>query len=681
MKFCSGLLCGALFAAIASPATSNVATTAGSNLTAYNGTGATNNNQWNSLMNGRAGMAQNTAEANFGNCNAIVLRCASPKCASGGCVDMNVASAIVAGCVNSNATCKQYGDDLVQYITAQVVAQSTAKVQEQQNALAIAQAQAEASAAASAAAAEQNNAQMAAMQSQMAAMQQQMAESMAAMQEQMAASAESQNAQIQSALQNQNSYAAAPTNTGDTGAVISGLDGLGVAEQLAAKNGISADILVREQMGGQIETAIEDATLKMKELKQQLDAIIEYAGCDSGVTKCTGPKRVKKFKDMANEFFDPYEEVLDNMYDALVLAMTLGIDVSDTIMLLSDSCNIWGKYLCDTCTYGESLTNNTNDGTEGACVCNTTNNSGQGTNCYYRIRTENGKVAKDQPHCRLVGTVGNKEDVWHEWIDANSGITGTTQVACASDAIDNISIFRGRRKKTSVDIDTLRDFINQDAYGTCRTPTNGKFEVLEDCGAKFCNVDPKNDTARYKQLRQAFTTKKLPAQILTGAAENRLCFKDEKDLERFDHGGSSNSDMEYLTIRANGCNVYTVSYLCNADDYCEWENGACQPATKRKVTYSECEQYTKSGKETCEDNGCYWFYVATNNSLSYCTEMPLEVPTTNKTKTTPTTTNSYTYTNVGCYGLGEAACKEKSDECDWNEYIEECDERKLIKHK
>ena len=102
MKIHSTLLLGALFAAIASPATSNVATTAGSNLTAYNGTGATNNNQWNSLMNGRAGMAQNTAEANFGNCNAIVLRCASPKCASGGCVDMNVASAIVAGCVNSN---------------------------------------------------------------------------------------------------------------------------------------------------------------------------------------------------------------------------------------------------------------------------------------------------------------------------------------------------------------------------------------------------------------------------------------------------------------------------------------------------------------------------------------------------------------------------------------------------
>lgn len=592
MKFYSNLLFGAFFAAIVSPAVANVATTAGSNLTAYNGTGATNNNQWNSLMNARAGMS--APEANFGNCNAVVLRCASPKCASGGCVDAGVASGIVAGCVNSNQNCKQYGNDLIQYITAQVVAQSTAKVQQQQNAVEIARAQAEASAAA----AEQSSAQMQQMQMQMAQMQQQMAESMNAMQEQMAAAAESQNAQIQSALEAQsatNNYS--QTSTGETGAVIAGLEGLGVAEQLAAKNGISADILVREQMGGQIETAIEDATLKMKELKQQLDAIIEYAGCDAGVTSCTGPRRVKKFKDMANDFFDPYEEVLDNMYDALVLAMTLGIDVSDTIMLLSGSCNIWGKYLCDTCNHDISQKDDT-------CVCNTTDNSGKGTNCYYRVITDSGRVAQGQSHCRLVGTIANKEDVWHEWIDANSGITGTTQVACASDMIDTMSIFRGRRKTTSIDIDTLRDFINQDAYKACHTSKDNSdnFDVLNDCGAKFCNVDPKNDSARYKQLSQAFNTKKLPAQVLTGSAENRLCFKDEKDLERFDHGGSSNSDvMEYVNIRATGCTVYTQSYLCNADDFCEWSNGTCRPVTKRKVNTSTCDQWSKSGKEECND--------------------------------------------------------------------------------
>lgn len=602
MKFYSNLLYGAVFAAVILPAMANVATTAGSNLTAYNGTGAMNNNQWNSLMNGRAGMAQNAAEANFGNCNAIVLRCASPKCASGGCTDMNVAAAIVAGCVNSNQNCKQYGDDLIQYITAQVVAQSTAKVQQQQNAVAIAQAEAQAQAAASAAAAEQNNAQMQQMAAQMAQMQQQMAESMTAMQEQMAATAESQNAQIQNALESRAAesptYAGAPTAPIETGAVIAGLEGLGVAEQLAAKNGISTDILVREQMGGQIETAIEDATLKMKELKQTLDNIIEYAGCDSGVTSCKGPKRVKKFKDMANEFFDPYEEVLDNMYDALILAMTLGIDVSDTIMLLSDACNIWGKYLCDTCSYTQQ---NSIDSGEGICACNTTDNSGKGTNCYWRVRTDSGRVGKDQPHCRLVGTINSGDDVWHEWIDANSGITGTTQVACASDMIDTMSIFKGRRKKTSVDIDTLRDFINQDSSGTCRTPKNGddNFDVREDCGAKFCNVDPKNDLKRYKQLEQAYKTRKLPAQTLTGAPESRLCFKDEKDIDNYEYGGSANNEtvnntaitVSGLSSNVGTCDAYLTETACKlfVSDNCIWLSASKKCVNKtaeEKLTFN-----------------------------------------------------------------------------------------------
>ena len=81
-----------------------VATNAGHNLTAYNPSN-TYNNQWNTMVNGRADMAQPNAKADFGNCNAVVLRCATPKCANGGCIDANVATAIVAGCVESNNSC------------------------------------------------------------------------------------------------------------------------------------------------------------------------------------------------------------------------------------------------------------------------------------------------------------------------------------------------------------------------------------------------------------------------------------------------------------------------------------------------------------------------------------------------------------------------------------------------
>lgn len=559
MRILLRFLYGAVCAAFVVPALANVATTAGSNLTAYNGTGATNNNQWNSLMNGRSGAPTVAADANFGNCNAIILRCASPKCGTG-CGDANIAYQIVAGCVNTNASCKKHGEDLINYITAQVVAQSTAKAAEQANAVALAQA----NAAANASAAEQSNAQIQQMQTQMAAMQQQMPESMAAMQQQMVAQTESQNAQIQSALESQraNLYNS-PTDTGDTGAVISGMDGLSVAEQLAAKNGISADILVREQMGGKIETSIEDAMTAMKDLKAKLDAVLEYAGCDPSATNCTGPKRVKKFKDLANEFFDPYENVVESVYDALVLAMTLGIDVNDVIMLLSDSCNIWGKYICGTCsTPGE---NN--------CECQDT---AKQTGCYYRVATDGeGNVSKNQPHCRLVDTLSEKDTVWREWIDANTGMTGSTQVACASDVVMSAPIFRGMKKQATLTIDNLRRLVNQDSY-SCRGTMNGGIftfkgdSAVDACGMNMCAVDPNEDSDDYKILYESVRNRKLPKIDRT---RKSLCW------ETFDDAPNQVKNMEPLVITASvrtaSCGAYTTNETCSKELGCSWLGGNC----------------------------------------------------------------------------------------------------------
>ena len=243
--------------------------------------------------------------------------------------------------------------------------------------------------------------------------------------------------------------------TSELGPDVEGLEDMGVAEKIAAKNGINPDILVREQIGGQIETAVEDAVTEMKKMKETLDRVLEDAGCDAGVNNCTGPKRVKKFKDMANEFFDPYESVVENMYDALILAMTVGIDVSDVIMLLSGSCNMWGKYMCNRCTAeGDHKA-------EGWCECY----DDKKKNCYWRVVTDHeGKVSQNQPHCRLVGIINDGEEVQREWVDANSGMTGSAQVACASDVVMNVSLFRGMKKNATLDIETLRNLINQDSF-------------------------------------------------------------------------------------------------------------------------------------------------------------------------------------------------------------------------
>lgn len=571
-----------LCAAFLTPAVANVATTAGSNLTAYNGTGATNNNKWNNMMNARGGMSANVADANFGNCEAVILRCATPKCSSG-CNDASVARPIVAGCVNSNATCKKHGDALIDSLTGQIVAKSTAKAQEQQNAVAIAQAQAQAQAAAASAAAEQSAAQMQQMQSQMAAMQQQMAESMANMQAQMAAQNESQAVQIQSALEE--SRANAAVVTAELGPTVEGLEDMGVAEKIAAKNGINPDILVREQIGGQIETAVEDAVTEMKKMKETLDRVLEYAGCDAGVNNCTGPKRVKKFKDMANEFFDPYEGVVENMYDALILAMTVGIDVSDVIMLLSGSCNMWGKYMCNTCP--SSLDGKCTD-TEGCCECF----DDKKKNCYYRVLpTKDGKVAKNQPHCRLVGIINEGEEVQREWIDANSGMTGATQVACASDVVMNVSLFRGMKKNATLDIETLRNLINQDSYSACRNKSGSDYDVLEDCGAKFCAVSEEKNPKTMKLLQTAARTKKL-------GKRSQYCFPTEEKLK-----SDVVDDVVEVIVPTKNC-AKKGQIACMYDSDCEWDGGTCRAVNEcggKNVTASTCSTDKCVWDET---NGC-----------------------------------------------------------------------------
>ncbi len=557
------VLCGVLCVAFLTPAVANVATTAGSNLTAFNGTGATNNNQWNNMMNSRASSGPVVAKADFGNCEAVILRCVNPKCSSG-CNDASVARPIVAGCVNSNAGCKKHGDALIDSLTGQVIARSNAKAQEQQNAVAIAQAQAQAQAAAASAAAEQSNAQMQQMQSQMAAMQQQMAESMAAMQEQMAAQNEAQSAQIQSALEesrSKNAYEGEGFSS--AGLESMGLEDMGIVEQVAAKNGMNPDILVREQIGGQVETAVEDAVTALKSLKATLDSVLEYAGCDSSATNCTGPKRVKKFKDLANGFFEPYENVVENMYDALLLAMSVGIDVNDVIMLLSNSCNMWGKYLCDTCS-GKNTQTSADIERNGACECY------DGNNCYYRVVTKEGKVAKNQPHCRLVGILNDNDTIQREWIDANSGMTGATQVACASDIVMNVSLFRGMKKSATLDIETLRNLVNQDAYPSCRTPRNGApIDFKEDCGAKFCMVND-NDAELLKKLENAANTKKL-------GKKRTYCFPTEQQMT------AGLAQIETELIEKSVCEGYRDEETCTGRDAdgCEWDESKSPKCYKK----------------------------------------------------------------------------------------------------
>lgn len=498
------LLC---LCAIPTFAQGQIATTAGSNLTAWNGnSGATNNNNWNQMMNNRTMAGGGTgAVADFGNCNSLILRCAQPKCA--GCNTLELARPIVSGCVNSNATCKKYGDDLIEFISAQLVSNATNKAQQAEIAAQTAVAQA---------AAAQSNAQLQQMQAQMAQMQydmqqqnaQQMAQMQAALDEQKALTAA---AMEQASKQPEVASTPAPSASGN-GALTDDM----VA---AAERGVDADLLARKQISGQILSKIENAEVALKKLEATMDTAFSYAGCDSRGNNCAGPKRVKMFKEKAHAFFEPYDEIVDEAYEALEMALAVGVDVSDVIMMLSGACNQWGKFLCtgmqkdeksdtkhDIAHYEEGKSCKNGRSVKYGYVKG-------GQECSHGMAVP----PQDDNRCtvtQLIGGAGDNDEVLREWLDENYEGDRLVRVGCATSALESITIFgrRSSKKGATLDLDTLERIILQDApeyAGSNRYSRSGTDADVERL--KYCALTPKG----YQSLLTAVQSKKLPKNICT----------------------------------------------------------------------------------------------------------------------------------------------------------------------
>lgn len=564
MKSISKFLVVALTLVSVTPATAAVATTAGSNLTAFNGaSGAMNNNTWNTMMNTRGQANTSAPRADFGNCNALILRCAQPKCASGGCTTMEIANPIVSGCVQSNATCKQYGDELVEYISAQLVASSTARANAQAAAAQTAAAQA---------AAQQTNEQLEQMQAQMQEMQ---------------ASMERQNAEtantLRDALAKQQEMAATtaaagadaapvPTTTNDTPTSTPATDddatdtdsqtitdGLTTAQKIAAKSGLSADLLAREQITGQIMSKIENAQTQLKALKAAMNDTFEYAGCDTSGNNCAGPKRVKTFKQRAMNFFEPYNAVLDELYDALIMAQSVGVDITDIYMMLNGTCNAWAKYLCTQDQVMHYTNQNCKDGISVSEPEVVVTNNGN----YVKWGVHGGakcKVGQVVPMsdggCQLIQMLTSNDEVQYNWLYPDEGFENAqVRIGCASEALESSALFRNRKKQASIDIETLQRIIEQDApsvYGSSRLRSNTK---PDPDGVKYCAVNA--DTL--VDLQKSANLKKLPSKICTTDAD-LLAKWNEKP------GVTSGETTEIdATVKASEF----LTFNCNSSEKCK----------------------------------------------------------------------------------------------------------------
>ena len=320
-------LCSLLFVSVTSAnadttyGVTPVVSGGGGNLTSfYNTQGSVNNNAYNQMMNpSRQSPSSAKIAADFGNCNALILRCASPKCGGSGCVDMAIAVPIVSGCVMDSEECKKHGDPLIQAVAASLVASSTAK----------------ANAAASSAAANQSTEQIQQLSQQIEAMQQQANEERAANQQALEEQQQRTEALLAS-QQQQTTVAAAATTT----------------ESMPE---ISSEMITRQQIVGQIMGALDGVNSSMQTLKKTVQDVLDYAKCDYNATNCGGPRRIAAFRKKAQGFFEPYDNVLNSLEDSIYIAMASGVDVTDIYMMMTDSCSQWGKLLCPSTIKEESL--------------------------------------------------------------------------------------------------------------------------------------------------------------------------------------------------------------------------------------------------------------------------------------------------------------------------------------
>ncbi|MBO5833563.1 MAG: hypothetical protein J6R22_01255 [Alphaproteobacteria bacterium] len=570
-----------------------VATTAGSNLTAWSGqSGSTNNNNWNNLMNNRSGGG--TAKADFGNCNSLILRCAQPKCA--GCTTMDIARPIVSGCVNSNATCKKHGDALIESLSAQIVGDVTSKLKQQEIA---ANAAAQQVAAQQAAAA--NNAQMQQMQAQMEQMQQQNAVLMQQTQN-LQASLEQQSA---AAAQDRADLAAA---TAAATAAQTPDNGLTASENAALDRGVSDEILMRNTISGEIMSKIEDAERALTTLRNAMSDTFSYAGCDTRGNNCSGPKRVKRFKEKANAFIQPYDAVIDATYEALEMAMAVGVDVQDVLMMLNGACNRWGRFICSYGSSGKPGEYNKNECVNGKSVKGGRtgpDNAEANTHIKGNVPCVTGGTIppEDDNRCVLSGFLEDGAIIMREIEDAEdtSSSNQIERIGCASSALDSLALFgrkNSARTGAALDLDVLERMINQDApeyVGTSssnnrysRSGVHAGFEQTKYCGLT---------STGFAQLQAAINNKTLPNNVCVAYA--KLSANARADDRLVNHTTSDDHPSRTNLPNLDEAQCKDRNWLCDGSDL------------SSDYVITDCKTIWDDTNKQCKVDGAGCFYDGT----------------------------------------------------------------------
>ena len=485
------ILCCAPFAYAG--AAGQVASTSGHDLTSYSPSNA-NNNQWATMSNGRYDNASSSAKADFGNCNSIILRCAQPKCGNGACEDENIAVKIVEGCVKSNKTCKKYGEDLIDVMSAQLVANAKNKLYEQQAALENARIQAEAQAAAASTAAQSE--QMQVLQQQLSDMQQQMADQKEESDRRLQQALEQQAQQQQQALQDMK---AAATEAGERN--VAGDKGITEYQQDAINREVPSELVTRQTLTGQVYTEVENARTNLNAAKKALNTLFEYGKCDTQGDNCSGPKRVKKWREYAKAFIDSYDKVVEDIYTALMTAQGAGVDLGQVYMMLDNSCNQWAQFACPAGDYVKYTYDNP-----------TTSGSKLPTSpqsCKYADSNNKSETEHDVCNpCTVIKVLTEADDVYQGWVypEEMDGNTGSTVIGCYSGVLNSSPLFAHMMERRGgqgmVSLTTLQRWIAQ------TEPDKKSSERMPD-PAMYCSTDNMKETLEAAALSKSLKDSKV----------------------------------------------------------------------------------------------------------------------------------------------------------------------------
>ena len=517
-------------------AAGQVATTSGHDLTSYNPSNA-NNNQWATLTNSRYD-GSSTAKVDFGNCNALILRCAQPKCGNGGCAEYDIAEKIVEGCVKSNKTCKKYGEDLIESMSAQLVASAAAKANEQQAALDAARIQAEANAAAATAAANAQSQQMQQMQQQMQEMQQQMAQQQEESARQLQSALNQQAQQQQQALDDMK---AAATEAAEKN--VAGDKNVTSYQQEAIDRGVATDLISRQTLTGQVYTEVENAKTNLVAAQKALNTLFEYGHCDSHGNNCSGPTRVKKWRELARAFIDPYDKTVGDIYDALITAQGTGVDISQVYLMLDNSCNQWAQFACppgDRIEYTYDGTKATSPRSCGEltsaqeacmekCINNPDNPPKASTQTLYDYCNSTCNTASACRPCTVQKVLTDADDVYTGWVNQEDpkGNGNTTVIACYSGVLQNNTLFAHMMKRRGgtgmVDLEVLDRWISQVEPDRC----------YKDSSENSCKVEPKDycskDATMKNTLHSTSLSKALTNEDICVKGPQNDSWSDDKD--------------------------------------------------------------------------------------------------------------------------------------------------------